>query len=212
MATKEEWREYFELVNNRKPTLEEFQAAIANGEISSNLTEAKMSLSNLTAQPTILPSSVVPQKKSRKWFWAFIVAAVVAIGLTGVIVVPKIQLSVLAAQSGKLTESQIENYMNSIGYHKLGHENQSAKTYDERNQTTTFNGKSGFYKDIYLYNPSNQRSMTFEVASIPWSHGEVVIPAKAWAIEISGGNPTKTEIQKISVLTDLRQIPKSGDW
>ena len=210
MATKEEWREYFELTQGRKPTLDEFQAAIANGEISSNLTETKNEPVTSDSQPTLLPSSVVPQKKSRKWFWAFLVAAVVAIGLAGVIVVPKIQLSVLAAQSGKLTESQIENYMNSIGYHK-GYED-SAKAYDVKNQTMTFNGKSVFYKEIYLYNQSNQRSMSFEVDSIPWSRGEVVIPAKAWAIEISGGDPEKTENQKISVLTDLRQIPKPGDW
>ncbi|GAB2025691.1 hypothetical protein OfM1_17630 [Lactovum odontotermitis] len=33
MATKQQWREYFKLMNNREPSLEEFQAAIEKGEI-----------------------------------------------------------------------------------------------------------------------------------------------------------------------------------
>ncbi|GAB2027147.1 hypothetical protein [Lactovum odontotermitis] len=34
MAIKEEWLEYFEVVNGRKPTLDEFAAARKNGEFS----------------------------------------------------------------------------------------------------------------------------------------------------------------------------------
>ncbi|MDR2976814.1 MAG: DUF805 domain-containing protein [Streptococcaceae bacterium] len=34
MATKQEWREYFKLINNREPSMEEFKQAIANGEIT----------------------------------------------------------------------------------------------------------------------------------------------------------------------------------
>ena len=84
MATQQEWREYFELVNNRKPTLEEFQAALKNGEISSNLTEAKNEPVKVDspAQPTIFPSSGVPKKKSKKRLW-IIVAIVLVLGIAG---------------------------------------------------------------------------------------------------------------------------------
>ncbi|GAB2027145.1 hypothetical protein [Lactovum odontotermitis] len=38
MATKKEWTEFFELMNGSKPTVEEFSAAVKNGEVENEVT------------------------------------------------------------------------------------------------------------------------------------------------------------------------------
>jgi uncharacterized membrane protein len=39
MATKQEWQEYFKLINDREPSLSEYEAAVANGEITDGPTQ-----------------------------------------------------------------------------------------------------------------------------------------------------------------------------
>ena len=50
MATKEEWREYFELTEGRKPTFEEFQAALKNGEITADTSSENLSQSQSVSE------------------------------------------------------------------------------------------------------------------------------------------------------------------
>lgn len=55
MATKNEWQEYFELMNDRKPTIEETTAAQAAGEFEAEVVAEPVATSaqpEVTAQPT----------------------------------------------------------------------------------------------------------------------------------------------------------------
>jgi TM2 domain-containing membrane protein YozV/rubrerythrin len=50
MATKEEWQEAFELINDCEPTLAEYETALANGEISENLSSKQTSAQENSVQ------------------------------------------------------------------------------------------------------------------------------------------------------------------
>ncbi|GBG96182.1 hypothetical protein [Lactococcus termiticola] len=59
MATKERWREYFKLINDREPTLEDFRTAIKNGEIE-NMSDAS---ENDATIPNINKTGDIPPKE-----------------------------------------------------------------------------------------------------------------------------------------------------
>ena len=99
MATQQEWKEYFELVNSRKPTLEEFQATLKNGEIDSE---------SRAEQHTT--GEVAGKKKFRKWIWITVVI-VLALGIgCGIFGYMQYQ------KSQEISQSNVINYLKSHGY------------------------------------------------------------------------------------------------
>jgi hypothetical protein len=55
MATKQEWQDYFKLINDREPTLAEFEAAKANGEITDESTSVQAQTESAFCQRCGLP-------------------------------------------------------------------------------------------------------------------------------------------------------------
>ncbi|MDR2976816.1 MAG: hypothetical protein LBV19_05830 [Streptococcaceae bacterium] len=65
MATKQEWREYFNLVNDREPSIEEFKAAIAKGEITDSSAKNPAPIRNTVPQSgeQSVQQTAAPQQK-----------------------------------------------------------------------------------------------------------------------------------------------------
>ncbi|GAB2027427.1 DUF805 domain-containing protein [Lactovum odontotermitis] len=65
MATKYQWHEYFKLLNNREPSLEEFQAAIEKGEIDDMTETAVPQTQTVSVQPNpAQPQSFFPRRNT----------------------------------------------------------------------------------------------------------------------------------------------------
>ncbi|GAB2027139.1 hypothetical protein [Lactovum odontotermitis] len=65
MATKENWLEYFEMLNDRKPTFQEYQEALHNGEIDPPADETAEQ-STVVAEPISTASESVSAMLSEK--------------------------------------------------------------------------------------------------------------------------------------------------
>ena len=110
MATKQEWREYFELTQGRKPTLEEFQDAVKNGAITSEKTS--QSSSNNPMKTT---------KKRQSWIWVLGFIVVIVLGIGGYV---SYQIFSFNAKTAEIT-----TLLKSRGYVNGGNQTQNGSYY-----------------------------------------------------------------------------------
>ena len=110
---EKEWLDYFETINNRKPTEEEIQQAKANGEFisqESNNEGANLQQAQLSDQVTQAVSQVAPAKTGLSKKAKIIIASVV--GAIVLVVLSFGGYAFMHLQSGKIPEG---TYLLEIG-------------------------------------------------------------------------------------------------